>query len=341
MGGPANFEYEDGEALKLDKKKLSQGVKIIGYLLTVASIVFLVKYFIDNKDSMAILLDPGILWATLGLGVFVTVSVLFNAYTWKRSLEIFTPARIPLIPIYCLFAKANMGKYIPGNVMQYVSRNIIGRDYNLDQKQMALSTVIELILKVAVAVVMTLLLSFDGLFSTIVQAVRDGALSLWLVIAVLVVGFGVVAGVIVYFVRLNRKRKLNFKKLAAVALHTAGFYGVNMVAFILTLLLLQGSLQGYSPFMLSGYYLIAWFIGFITPGAPSGIGIREYVMLLLFVPMFPQSTILAAMIVNRVISTLGDVFAYLSTFLFRKKLKAMKGCNICEIPLNAKKEECK
>ncbi|MGI6169374.1 MAG: hypothetical protein ACOYI4_06675 [Christensenellales bacterium] len=314
--------------MKLDKKKLSQGVKILGYILTVASLVFLVKYFIDNKDSMAILLDPGALLVTVALGAFVTISVFLNAFTWKRSLEIFTPSKLPVIPIYCLFAKANMGKYIPGNVMQYVSRNIIGKDYNLDQKQMALSTVIELIVKVAVAALMTLVLSFDRLFFTVSNAVSDGALSLWLVVAVLVGGCAVVVGMIVYFIRLNRKQKLNFRKLFAVALYTAGFYAINMIAFILTLLLLNGGLGGYDPFMLSGYYLIAWFIGFITPGAPSGIGIREYVMLLLFVPMFPQSVILAAMIVNRVISTLGDVFAYLITFVFHKKLKTMKGRNI-------------
>ena len=60
-----------------------------------------------------------------------------------------------------------------------------------------------------------------------------------------------------------------------------------------------------------GTYLFSWIIGFITPGAPGGIGIREAVMVLMCGSFMSTETIMLYAVTMRIISTLGDVVAFL------------------------------
>ena len=60
-----------------------------------------------------------------------------------------------------------------------------------------------------------------------------------------------------------------------------------------------------------GTYLFSWIIGFITPGAPGGIGIREAVMTLMCGSFLGTETIVLYAVIMRIISTFGDVLAFL------------------------------
>jgi len=63
-------------------------------------------------------------------------------------------------------------------------------------------------------------------------------------------------------------------------------------------------------FAIIGLYLLAWLAGFITPGAPSGLGIREVVMVM-FLEDFVSITVLTtAMVMHRVLTILGDFGSY-------------------------------
>ena len=61
---------------------------------------------------------------------------------------------------------------------------------------------------------------------------------------------------------------------------------------------------------MTGAFLFAWIIGFITPGAPGGIGIRESVMLLVSAQEYAQAVMLFVL-VTRLASILADVLAFL------------------------------
>ena len=60
---------------------------------------------------------------------------------------------------------------------------------------------------------------------------------------------------------------------------------------------------------LTGAFLFAWIIGFITPGAPGGIGIRESVMLLVSGEDYAQP-VMRFVLVMRVASVAADVLAF-------------------------------
>jgi len=56
--------------------------------------------------------------------------------------------------------------------------------------------------------------------------------------------------------------------------------------------------------------LLAWLAGFLTPGAPSGAGVREIIMHVFLGNMVSIELLLMAMVIHRVVAAAGDVAAY-------------------------------
>ena len=64
---------------------------------------------------------------------------------------------------------------------------------------------------------------------------------------------------------------------------------------------------------LTGAFLFAWIIGFVTPGAPGGIGIREGVMLFVCGDSFADRIVLFVLVMR-----IGSVFADVAAFVIGK-----------------------
>ena len=73
-----------------------------------------------------------------------------------------------------------------------------------------------------------------------------------------------------------------------------------------------------------GTYLFSWIIGFITPGAPGGIGIREAVMMLMCGSFLDTNTIMLYAVTMRLISTFGDIAAFLVGLLLDRIWKRQR-----------------
>ena len=94
--------------------------------------------------------------------------------------------------------------------------------------------------------------------------------------------------------------------LSGLALTTLFFAGQGMVLYALFLLT-----TGEAGAMLLAAAAIAWTVGFLMPGAPAGLGPREAVLLTLAGPMLGEAPALVAIVLFRVVTTLGDVVLYL------------------------------
>lgn len=66
--------------------------------------------------------------------------------------------------------------------------------------------------------------------------------------------------------------------------------------------------------------MIAWLAGLVTFGSPAGIGVREVVLLFLLGPMVVESDLLVIIILNRIITVIGDgIFFACASFTALKK----------------------
>lgn len=88
---------------------------------------------------------------------------------------------------------------------------------------------------------------------------------------------------------------------------------------------MQGS-WGMVPWLVTfSTFAISWFLGFITPGSPAGIGVREGVTILLLSNYLGEPASLAISLIMRVITVTGDVLFYLCGLSVRKRNSARFG----------------
>jgi hypothetical protein len=72
--------------------------------------------------------------------------------------------------------------------------------------------------------------------------------------------------------------------------------------------------------LIGGAYIIAWLAGFVTPGAPAGVGIREMVLLLLLKGYIVETDLLMAVLLGRLITVVGDFLFFVSSSLIPARL---------------------
>jgi glycosyltransferase 2 family protein len=61
-------------------------------------------------------------------------------------------------------------------------------------------------------------------------------------------------------------------------------------------------------------------IGFITPGAPAGLGVRESIMILILTNFIGQPTAAFVALISRLVVTIGDLVFFLFSYLLPRKL---------------------
>jgi uncharacterized membrane protein YbhN (UPF0104 family) len=74
-----------------------------------------------------------------------------------------------------------------------------------------------------------------------------------------------------------------------------------------------------SWYQFSSCYALAWLLGFIVPGAPGGIGIREAVFVSLFGHALGDGLAAGVAIALRLMTTISDLLTFVIATWLRKK----------------------
>jgi hypothetical protein len=219
-------------------------------------------------------------------------------------------------------------KYVPGNVAQYIGRAGMSLARGIPARPLAVTVILETLLVIAAAVVMgvgTGALSEIGL-----QVVRRHGAQLALIGLLVVLA---IAGLFV-FRRVAPALLRRFAPKYAPALDGAllppqtclarafVLYCCMYVVMGIGLILLAHFLLPDAPsdyWLLIAVFALAWVVGFVTPGAPGGLGVREGLMLLMLAPVFSAASASVLVIALRIATTLGDVLILIAGFLLLPK----------------------
>ncbi|QSX36832.1 lysylphosphatidylglycerol synthase domain-containing protein [Shewanella sedimentimangrovi] len=74
--------------------------------------------------------------------------------------------------------------------------------------------------------------------------------------------------------------------------------------------------------LLTGSFALAWVAGFVTPGAPAGLGIRETIMVTLLEPAYGPGAALSLALLLRLITSLGDALAFLAGLWLNRRQRS-------------------
>ncbi len=232
-----------------------------------------------------------ILLAALGSAITVPVTAL----AWHQLLRPWS-VTASLRELVVILSLSQMAKYLPGNIGHHLARSAMALRAGVPGRAVAATMALEPLWMAAVAVSL-------------------GSLGLGLggrLPALLLVGVASVTTLGIVAVRQKAP---------------AGVYGFNFLVLGLGLFLLaralgQPSLGRLPTFV--GSFALAWVAGFVVPGAPAGLGIREGLLVALLTPSLGPVT-MPTVLGFRIATTLGDLVSFIAAAVLRSRRPAGSG----------------
>ena len=309
-----------GQLVKTIRSKAAKiGIKKI--VSIIGTVLMFVAFFFLGRTLVAYGMDFSLLGSPLIIGGLILVAAIegsgivlasVNYHALIRNVSGIKAKRSLSMLVYTI---SNLYKYIPGGVMYVVGRNRIAVETEgLGHGKVAFATVVEGVSIVIGAILVGLIFSFESFF------VFTNNLNVFNEVMVAIASAIIAIVIAVYCLRQKIKpfvKKfwstvdlLNIKVIAKRLGFAMALMFMWSSTFVATMFLLGQPMDITLAFALIGLYLLAWLAGFLTPGAPSGLGIREVVMLMFISGFVYESILMSAMVVHRVVTVIGDVLAY-------------------------------
>lgn len=284
------------------KKRAKAAIRVAGILLVLVSLAFVAQrlsqhlgVFTEHFEEVSIALMVG------GLLAFTTSQLLLSS-AWYLLLRWQGARSIRAADCHVLCGRAQISKYIPGNVFQYVARHLAFRRLGVSDGSLMLAAAYEtLSFVIAAGSLVALGLPSFARQSSVISPPLAALVGLVAII------------VLVVLVRFGRP----LLKLVGRAPAEGADIRVTQVLSVVPLYVIFLSLSGCLALALYRSaggdaalglvipaYSLAWLCGYVVPGASGGFGIREATLLVLLGDN-PQGLFVS--IGMRVITTLGDV----------------------------------
>lgn len=297
----------------------------LGIALALAAGVYFIRYAqraLIGKDLSGLMAGE-VLLATAGLTVLYILLIPTTALAWTWLLHAFhQPARYRrMLPI---MATTQFGKYLPGNVAQHIGRIALAREAGVPLSAALFSVAYEMLLMLVASAhigALTLLWVPPRAFSH--WSIIDYRVPLLIVITlVVIIGLLLAPRVASWLARYRASRRGDHDYVppklhlgAGTALACYAVYAVNFCLIGTGLWFLAHALLGYSDtapsaIFLTGAFASSWIFGFIAPGAPAGLGIREAILSAWLSGSLPPAQIVLLVIALRIATTLGDLFNF-------------------------------
>jgi hypothetical protein len=294
-------------------------LRLSGGILGVAASAYFVVFAyrsVMRHDLRSLCTGPmvvGIVVAAISYASTIPTS----SWAWGRLLG-GTGVRFPTLQLNMIMGMTQIAKYVPGSVGQHLGRTAMSIQRGIPAGAVFVTLLVEMLLAVAAAVVVGLLGLGLAARGTATLPLRN-ALSA----ALVAVGLGITLLGLLMAIRrppgptrwfaayLGPARPVPAPGVRALSTAFVA-YVVNYVVIGLGLYAIAFAAMDVPPAappFFVGVFALSWVAGFVAPGAPAGLGVREGVMAALLAPTLDGTTALEIIVAFRVATTLGDLFA--------------------------------
>ena len=283
-------------------------VRVAKYIGTLLALGFIGYLFWRSSDQIPpVDFTAREVWLGLsgGLALYV-ISQFVGAIAWRATLNIYD-VHLPRGWAESQLLISQIGKYVPGNVTQFIGRAFLARADGVRGAAIAGALLLEigfLFSAAALAFGAVLLIAPDFL-SGLTAGLPDGGL----------MGRGVAlgAGVLVcvalgQFICWRRAGSPPFvtaRFVKPVLLHLVNFAILGVSLWCVTTVTAPQIAIGI-PHCIA-IFTTAWLAGFLMPGAPGGVGVRDGIIAIGLELFVMPGAALGAAILHRALSVLGDV----------------------------------
>jgi len=296
--------------------------KIGGWAVVVLATVFLAHQVYTYK-TVLFSWSPSLM--ELGIVLVYTliygVSSLLLAIAWLAFVKLHQSKKVaPQIGL-ALYSRTSIAKYLPGNVFHYIGRQASGALHEYGQTGLLVASFYEIVGVLAVSCILVLVaLQFSSF--------RPDFFSVHLTLAAIVLCSAVPWGVNMVVPKVpalkkrlpNRisSRLLSGQVLLAYLCYFLFFFILGLLFHGTTILLAKpgADISLGTTLMIS---CLSWLAGCVTPGAPAGMGVREAVIVAGLTPAMGGGQAILVALLMRFITTAGDFFFFLLSFLFHSR----------------------
>lgn len=300
----------------VSRRKGARALYWLGTMLLGISLIFVFSYAHQNWFMLTQVRITDLMMLALAILLYA-ISHISTALSWPfvlRSMSIPIASRTGIQ----IGFMSQIGKYLPGNVAHYFGRATLAANVGVPLLSSGTSTAVEIISALFAAAIV-------GAAALVIEPDAARFLALRLVnafhasTAILAV---LSAGMLALAAYLKWKR-YSISIVLAPTLFLALSFTLSGLSFA-SLLASIGATS--STATVIALFVVAWVIGFVVPGAPAGIGIREAILIGFLAPQIGSGPALACSLLHRVLTAGVDaavaIFGYAWLHLSKKKKSA-------------------
>lgn len=310
---------------------MKKAAKIIGNICVFVTLIFIVKLVLTmDFDYTIIFQAKNIMWIFI-LVLLYSIILSLTCFPWKILVEYLSKKKLRLINVYSIYSKSNLYKYIPGNVFQFVGRQTLAVEYKIEHDIVAMSTVFDVGMLFLTGIIISFLFlgkyTIEQLYLYAIKPLEQyKILGIILLILLFLFIFLLRKQIYKIFDKYKKIIDLNlFKYLFQCFLLYSVFflfYAITYLVLLVTIFDVSFNLN--SIVLTIGASIFSWVIGFVVPGAPGGIGIREVVMIAVSGNVVDRDIIVVSIIIFRFVTLMSDIIIFVSSILIKSILERYK-----------------
>lgn len=295
----------------MNSNQIKYGMKIVGYLLCAISLWLLADVFFAHYQNIEhVHIDSKALFVFIFGAVVIVIGHINIVVGWYLQLKN-KYHNISFKQSYIAIGMSQIAKYLPGNVAHFIGRAVLVKD--IDSKaDITYAMLIETIFLSLTA------LLFASLWSALYYLPAEiNAIS----VVVITILFFISTFILVEVL----KRKLNANWILyntlfyILALNSLSFFLHGYVIYLIASLF--SNIPGLSILQYTLGFSSAFLVGYLLPGAPGGIGVREYAFVLLFSAFLGAGIALEVIVIHRLLTIIGDLLFFLTAYLLKLNTK--------------------
>ncbi len=262
-----------------------------------------------------------------GATILNALVTLIGGYAWVLFLRTCGES-VMLLEALVIFALAQLAKYIPGNVAHHAGRIALASSRGFTLSRVVFTMTFEagwLIVAASILAMTWLLFMGEDSFGYMQELPTVFQMALAVTLAVT---FPLLAGWILLRRRPGALRKI-FSQAAVntpqpiVLLNCLMIYMLGFLFMGIASDILARGLFGVAESrigLLTGTFAIAWVAGFLTPGAPAGLGVRETILLKVLSPIYGTGVAIGLAVSLRAVTTLADGLTFIAALIAKRKV---------------------
>lgn len=299
-------------------------VKIFGSSLVLIAFYFILNKLWDNWDRLlAWQPENHIIWVIAIDSLIFGIGCFLLSTAWGLLLKWCSGQPVSLKLCHGIYGRTQLAKYIPGNIFHFVGRHVYGRNAGLKHLPLICASGYEMLGVVFAASVMSLagMLLLD---KHLIAISTPSVLGILVIVMMLIFGSSILAPRVLKIVGYT---DLPVRSTRDLMIGLGSVYVIYILFFLIYGGILVGivyAVHDFPDFRDAGIIMItfsvAWIAGFVTPGAPAGLGVREAIIVALLTHLIGEPQSLLVALIFRLVSIFGDILFFAFAYWLHKWL---------------------